>query len=67
MSNLLEQLKAEQVVDVFQAVKALRLHHPDCVGSLVRELSKCGHFVDMSSLGTLQVPLQFGFGVFGFV
>eukprot|EP00118_Oscarella_pearsei_P023274 m.275748 g.275748 ORF g.275748 m.275748 type:complete len:264 (+) comp40604_c0_seq2:8065-8856(+) len=31
ISTILERLKTEQIVDVFQVVKALRIHHPDSV------------------------------------
>jgi protein tyrosine phosphatase len=35
ISIILEMLKTEQVVDIFQVVKALRLHNPDFVTNVV--------------------------------
>jgi protein tyrosine phosphatase len=34
--SLLERVKAEQVIDVFQAIKVLRLGRPNAVKTLVR-------------------------------
>ena len=36
ISVIIDRLKTEQVVDVFQVVKAMRIHNPDYVTRLVR-------------------------------
>ena len=38
ISIIVEMLKTEQIVDIFQVVKALRLHNPDFVTGLVSHI-----------------------------
>ena len=38
VSNAIEQFKTETIVDVFQATKAVRMHKPRAVNTLVSEI-----------------------------
>ena len=38
VNNAIEQFKAEKIVDVFQATKAVRMHKPRAVNTLVSEI-----------------------------
>lgn len=47
LSNILERVKAEGLLDVFQTVKSLRMQRPHMVQTVVREMQD--HFIFITS------------------
>ena len=57
ISILLERLKTEGVVDVFQTVRRLRLQRPEMVASVVSHMGYSGLVVWQLSVQYIQSPL----------
>ena len=71
MNILIERLKTEGVVDVFQTIRKLRMQRAGMVASVVGVLTTqhtpthCELFLFLSPLGAIQVLLQDSAGIPG--
>ncbi|KAG8517462.1 LOW QUALITY PROTEIN: Receptor-type tyrosine-protein phosphatase epsilon, partial [Galemys pyrenaicus] len=62
LSNILERVKAEGLLDVFQAVKSLRLQRPHMVQTLVRGRARTRRSQAVSRRARAHLPEELGLG-----